>query len=129
GSLDRQPRRSRRTHPAGPPRQVAIAAADGPFARPEPRDAEPGMPRQARDNLLPDDPGRPQHADVDTRAHPATASAATFFLASRRSRPSAMSSTRSRGDSQPGDNRTSESDRPRRARSAAGIDAWVMRAG
>ena len=48
-----------------PRRDVVVGLAFGALAGGEPGEDEPGMARQARDELLTDNAGRAKHADVD----------------------------------------------------------------
>ena len=56
----------RRRRPAQQPRQVAVPPAGRPFAGAEPGHPEPRMIRQTLDQLLPDDAGGSENADVPT---------------------------------------------------------------
>src|SRR5262249_35203619 len=113
-----------------PPGELAVALARRSLAGGEPRDAEPRVIGKQRHEMLPDDARGAEYADVDFLHQTAAGTAAFSARASSiAARPSRRSATRSRWCSQPVDRRISVSERPSFARSSAGIDACVMRAG
>ena len=117
-----------------PPGEIAVALSGRPLAGREPRHAEPRMVRRAaRRSAGRRRPWRRGYRrrsrcrhQTANRQYAATASARACSIAAS---PSSRSATRSRWCSQPVDSRTSVSDSPSFARSSAGIDACVIRAG